>query len=304
LTLEPLLTRTFPITVQVDGQPAQGYQAGAVTFNPTNATVSGSESAVSQINQVRAILNINNASQSIQSTLNLQAVNANGETIDHITITPPTIDVKMPITLLGGYRNVIVRVVTDGQVAPGYKLTNILVTPPNVIVFSSNPQLLNDLPGYVETKPLNLNGVQDNIETYVDLNLPEGISVVNDQKVLVQVSVDAIQSSLNLTLPIEVTGLVNGYVAAVDPPLVNVNITGPVAVLNSLTPNDLRAIVDMTGKGIGTYQVTPMMNFSDSRVQSLVFTPAAVTVVIARAPTATPAPTSGPQATGTSTASP
>jgi YbbR domain-containing protein len=300
LTLEPLQTRTFSITLQVDGQPAQGYQAGEPSYNPTTATVSGPQSAVSQVNQVRAILNVANASQPIQSTLNLQAVDANGTTINNVNITPSTITVKVPITLLGGYRNVVVYVKTTGQVADGYQLTNIVVTPPNVVVFSSNPQLLNDLPGYVETKPISLDGVQANIATYVDLDLPAGISVANDQKVLVQISVDAIESSLNMTLPVEVTGLAAGFTARVDPPSVNVTISGPVAMLNSLTPNDLRVMVDMTGKGIGVYQVTPMMNFSPSRVRSLTFTPASVNVTIDRAPTPTPVPT----VTITPTASP
>ncbi len=291
LSLEPLLTRTFSITLQVDGQPAQGYQAGEPTYSPTAATVSGPQSAVSQVNQVRAIANITNASQPLQSTLNLQAVDANGAAINNVNITPSAITMKVPITLLGGYRNVIVYVKTTGQVADGYQLTNIVVTPPNVVVFSSNPQLLNDLPGYVETKPISLDGVQTNIATYVDLNLPAGISVANDQKVLVQISVDAIESSLNMTLPVEVTGLGPGFIASIDPPSVNITITGPVAILNSLTPNDLRVIVDMTGKGIGVYQVTPMMNFSPNRVRSLTFTPASVNVTIERAPTPTPAPT-------------
>ena len=41
-----------------------------------------------------------------------------------------------------------------GYVADGYKLTNITVSPPTVTVFSSDPTLVNELPGYVEAEEL------------------------------------------------------------------------------------------------------------------------------------------------------
>ncbi len=125
---------------------------------------------------------------------------AEGRVISGLTVTPGSISITQPITLLGGYRYVIVRAVSVGQVASGYRLTNIFVSPVGVVVFSSDPQLVNNLPGYVETQSIDLTGKEDDFETLVDLNLPAGISVVGDPKVLVQVSIAAIESkSGNIT---------------------------------------------------------------------------------------------------------
>ena len=150
-------------------------------------------------------------------------------------MSPDTVTVTQPITLLGGYRYVIVRPVSVGQVASGYRLTNIFVSPVGIVVFSSDPELVNNLPGYVETQPIDLTGKTDDFETLVDLNLPEGVSVVGDPKVLVQVSIAAIESSLSISLPVEVIGLAPGL-EVISPATVDVILSGPVPVLNTLGP--------------------------------------------------------------------
>jgi YbbR domain-containing protein len=165
--------------------------------------------------------------------------------------------VTQPITLLGGYRYVIVRAVSTGQVASGYRLTNIFVSPVGVVVFSSDPELVNNLPGYVQTIPIDLTGKEDDFETLVDLDLPAGISVVGDPKALVQVSIAAIESSLAITLPVEMIGLAPGLESSSSPATVDVILSGPVPVLSTLGPADVRAVVDLSGYEVGTYQLIP-----------------------------------------------
>ncbi|RPI87009.1 MAG: hypothetical protein EHM41_06445, partial [Chloroflexi bacterium] len=209
LTVEPRITETYSVTLLVNGEPFLGYQAGPATFRPNAVTISGPESQVSKVDEVQASISIANATQSISTRAEVQAVDISGAVVDGITISPEFVTVEQPITLLGGYRNVIVRVVTveESQIANGYRLTNMTVTPPNVIVFSSNPELLNSLPGYVETEPIDLSGAQDDLETFASLDLPEGVSVVGDQRVLVQISIAAIESSIHFSIPVEVVGL-------------------------------------------------------------------------------------------------
>ncbi|MGE5223443.1 MAG: YbbR-like domain-containing protein [Omnitrophica WOR_2 bacterium] len=299
LLLEPLVTRSFTLTLTLQGSAAMGYNSGTPEITPDRVTVSGAESRVKLVKQVHADLDITNVSQTIDTMVKLKPLDVNGNVVDGVTLTPDSITVKEPITLRGGYLNVIVKVITRGQVANGYKLTNIVVTPPNVIVFASDPRLLNDLPGYVETVPLNLSGLEDYIETPLDLNLPQGISVVNDQKVLVQVSVAPIESNLTVSLPVEVIGLQPGLSAVVAPTTIDVILSGPVPVLSTLVPSEIRAVVDLTGKAIGTYQMTPSVSFLPSKVttQSIIPSPVEVTIIKAPTPTPTPLPTVTPTPT-------
>lgn len=297
ITLEALSTRTFPVTLLVDGTPSLGYAAGEASVDPGELTVSGPESLVSRVKELRATLNIANATNDVDLSLPLTALDAEGNVVNGLTINPKQTNIRLPIRLLGGYRNVIVKVITTGQVANGYKLTNIFVTPPNVIVFSTDPKLVDELPGYVETEPLNLTNASDDLETRLDLSLPRGVSVVGDSKVLVQVSVAAIESNLTVSLPVELTNLTPGLEAEVAPTTVDVILVGPVPVLDMLKPSDIRVSVDLSGYGEGTYRIIPIVELLPERVTVVSILPPTVDVTIKTLPTPTPTPTPRPTPT-------
>jgi YbbR domain-containing protein len=301
LTLEPLATKTIPIQLAVRGEPAVGYEAGATTLQPAQIILSGPQSQIEQVARIQADLSIAGVRQDIQSALPLHALDANGQLITKLAINPETVQVSIPITQQGGYRDIAVKVAVRGQVAGGYRLTSISVFPPVLTVYSANPALVNDLPGFVETEPLNLNGESQNIDTRLQLTLPAGISVVGEQTVHVQVGIAAIEGSLSLNaIPIEIIGLAPGLDAHISPPTVDVILTGPLPVLDKLTPGDVRFVIDLTGLESGTHQAVPQPQIliDDIRVQSL--NPGTIEVTIAPgngtpSPTLTPTPT--PKAT-------
>lgn len=294
VTLEPLAARSFPVKLEVSGEPALGYQKGLPSRNPTFVMVSGAQSWVSQVQTVRAVLNVTDASETIKTNLSLYALSADGQPVFGVTLTPDKVAVTQPISLQGGYRNVVVKVVTTGQVAHGYKLTHISVSPPNVIVFSTDPRLVNELPSFVETAPLDLSGAEDDIDTRLALNLPAGISVMNDQSVLVQVSIAAIESSLRLSLPVTVIGLTPILAAQVSPDSVDVILAGPTPLLNQIRATDIHLVVDVKGLAVGTYQLAPQVDILPERVRVESMMPVMVEVTVMEAPTPTLTPTATP----------
>lgn len=291
ITLDSIATQTFPVNLVVRGNPPVGYQAQTPQINPTEVSVTGPESVIRNVREVRVTLDITNANQSIMREEAPQFLDAQGNALSGLSSSPDTVTVNQPITLLGGYRYVIVRPISEGQVANGYRVTNIFATPVGVVLFSSDPQLVDNLPGYVETQPIDLNSKTDDFETLVDLNLPSGVTVVGDPKVLVQVSIAAIDSSLAISLPVEVIGLAPGLAASSAPPVVNVILSGPVPILNSLGPTDVRVVVDATGYEKGTYQFTPTVTILPEQVQQISLLPSMVEITISIAPTPTKTPT-------------
>lgn len=293
IELESLVSQTLPITLVVSGKPPLGYTADKPQLDPENVTVSGPVSLVTKVTEARAQISIEGAVQTITQTVNIVPFDKDGRTVTGITLSPTMVKVNQPVDLLGGYRNVIVKVVTAGNVTSGYRLTNYFVSPSSVIVFSSDPRLVNALPGYVETQVLDLTGADDDFEALLELNLPAGISVVTDAKVLVQVSIAAIESSMTVSLPVEITGLAPGLEGQIAPAIVDVIIAGPVPVLNNLKPTDVRVKVDLSDYGIGVHQVIPEVDFLPERIQKVSILPATVEVSIVSAATATP-PTGTP----------
>ena len=288
LTLEPLVSLSLPVNLEVSGDPAIGYQKGAAERVPAFVTISGAASQVAQVDEVQATLDISDSRETIETNVPVLALDVAGGPVPGVVVTPDEIRVTQPIFLQGGYRNVIVKVVTSGQPANGYKLTNITVSPLNVVVFSTDPQLVNDLPGYVETEPVNLDGAEDDVDNFVALNLPEGVSVVGDQSVLVQVNIAAIEGSLTVTLPVIPIGLLPTHAAVISPETVDVILSGPIPILDSLNPSDIRVVVDLTDLDLGVYQLEPQVDIIPGRVRVETILPSTVEVEIIIAPTPTP----------------
>lgn len=291
LTLEPLVTRTLPLDLGLSGQPATGYQAGDTTLDPKEVIIAGPQSLVESVKRLRVLLNLDGVRESIDQSLTIQAFDQNNLPVIGITIHPETAQVKLPVAQQGGYRDMAVKVIVHGQVASGYRLDNISVFPPVVTVYSSDPAVVNALPGVVETQPLDLQDVNDNLTTRLQLNLPAGISVVGEQTVLIQAGVSPIESSLTLSgEKVEVIGLPAGLTTQISPATVDVILSGPLPLLDTLTRQDVRVTVDVSGLDPGTHQLSPKVEvlISNVRVESIL--PGTVEVILVANPTPTSRP--------------
>jgi YbbR domain-containing protein len=291
VVLEGLETQVFPVQLAQQGQLAIGYQAGTPTLNPNSASISGPESAVKKVKAVQAVLDLSQVHENINRILPLQAVDVNDLPVNGVTISPEQITVSQSITQMGGYRNVVVKVVVTGQIADGYRLTNLSVFPPAVTVFSADPNLVNTLPGYVETAPLALNNAKSDLDVKLGLSLPAGVSVEGDQTVEVIVGVTAIESSITLSnQPVVAVGLPPGLAARTSPENVDVILSGPLPLLDALTQADVRVTVDMTGVSIGTYQRAPKIDLTIPELNVESILPGTIEVVVSNAPTPTVTP--------------
>lgn len=287
LTLEKLINKTYPVEVIVSGEPALGYRQGVSSISPTLVNVSGAESQVKKVSRVTAQLDVSSASESIKKNIPVEAVDANGDIVPDIEVSPSTVLVTQQISLLGGYRNVVVKVVTTGEVASGYWLTNISVSPPNVTVFSADPQLVDEIPGFVETKPVDLTGLSDDTDILATLDLPPDVSLAGEESVLIRLSIAALEGSLPVSLPVQAIGLSPELFAQISPESVDVLISGPLPLINSLTSGGIRVSVDLTGMEPGTYQVVPKVDLLPSQLKVASINPQNLEVTIVIAPTAT-----------------
>lgn len=297
LSLEPSLSKTLSVELRITGDPALGYRRGTAVSEPTEVTISGRESFVERVVNVRASLDISGANDTVRRVLNVVPLDENGEGVSGVTLTPTSVLVNMPVNLLGGYRNVVVKVLTTGQVADGYWLTNVSVSPPNVTVFSSNPQLVNALPGFVETNPLDLTDLNDDVDIRATLNLPEGVTLAGEESVLVRLSIAALEGSLPISLPIEIVGLPPELEAIVSPEVVDLLLTGPLIILNNVKPAEIRVSINLSGLDLGSYQVVPVVDLLPNEIQVASILPenVEVTIQVASTPTPTATPSTTPQ---------
>jgi YbbR domain-containing protein len=291
LSLETQVTRTLAINLTLNGSPATGYEVGTPALSPAEVVITGAESLVSKIDRVQATLDLTNARQNITTSLPLMVEDAKGGVIGGVAVLPDVVAVSLPIIQQGGYRDMAVKVMTVGNPASGYSLTSVAAFPPIVTVYSANSNIIDAMPGYVETSSLDLNGSQADIEKQLGIILPPGVTLIGDQFVMVKVGIAPIESSLPLSnLPVELIGLGNGLQAHLSPQNVDIIISGPLPVLDTLAVSDVHAQVDLTGLLPGTYQLTPKVTLLQKNLIVESILPGTVEVVISKIGSVTPTP--------------
>lgn len=260
LEIEPLLTQTMDIRIIFQGSLPVGYEAQEPVLSETSVTISGAKSLVESVAEVRAVIKLTDVKTNIDQSVQLLAVNASGQTVTGVSISPDKVDYTQAVAERGGYRNVVVKVVTSGQVTNGYKLTALSVFPPTVTVYATDPLIISALPGYVETMPIDLSDKNADFEQRVSLNLPIGVQTLEVGLVTVNIGIAPIESTLSLVdVIVEPVGLTTGRSAIIEPEKVNVVISGPLIVLQAIKASDLRVLLDLTGLSIGKYTLAPPM---------------------------------------------
>jgi YbbR domain-containing protein len=254
IVLEQEIAEYFPIQIVQIGELALGYEIQDITYSPESVTVTGPESLVTQIAEVQGWVTITGAREDVSDLQRLIAVDENGRQISGVSISPEEVAATIFVVQSGGYREVVVRVETIGTLPSGYRLTNISVAPPTITVFSSDPQAVADMPGFVSTEPIDLREATDDIEVRLTLDLPEDVvRVGEEQSVEVQVGIAAIETTISLSLPIQIVELGVGLSASLSPETIEVFLTGPLTVLESLTPDDVIVSISLAGLDLGTH---------------------------------------------------
>jgi len=290
VTIEAEASRLVPVRILVTGEAAARYRVGEATSSVPETTVTGPTSVVNQVAEAVATVPLSGQDSAVLRTVDLAPRNAAGIDVRGVTLTPRQVSVEVPISLPGGFRSVAVIPLVTGQVLPGYYVTNMTVSPPTVTVFASNPSVMESLPGFVQTEPISLDGALQSIERRVTLTLPGGFSLVDEQSVLVQVTIAPIESSLTITRRLEVVGLESRLYARLSVESVSVILTGSLPVLEQLSPEDVRIVVDLLGLGPGVHQVAPESIVLPSAVRVQTIIPDVIEVTISRTPFGTPTP--------------
>jgi len=283
ISLEKLSSTQMDISLRQSGTLPIGYEAGEPKLNQAQARITGPTSQVQKVTQLVALLDISNLSSNLTRTINLHALDSRGVEVTGVSLEPAKVTVDLPVKQLGGYRNVFVKIVTTGQIAPDFYLTGIVADPPNITIYATDPEVAENMPSFIETVPIDLNGASLSFASSATLNLPQGIQLVGDQTVSVQVGLAPVESSRQMAnLMVTIENLAPDLKAVISPQTVNAYISGPIHILNTLREGDLEVSVDLEGKTAGTYQLAPQVRLPNDKIRFESTLPALLEVVISR----------------------
>jgi YbbR domain-containing protein len=254
--LERIQERVFEVKVRIMDDPALGYEVRAATITPPTAKVIGPASKVSQVEAVVADVYLRRAKTTVERDVIITARDAQDNVVSSLTtIDPVQVAVTVPIEQKLGYRDVSVSVIRKGQVARGYRITGISVDP-SIVTIIGSPLAVLELPGYVETLPVDISSSTSDVKAKIGLVLPEGVSILGDQTVSITVSIAPIIDSITIQRVVSIQGLQLGYTALTSPGTVDVILSGPAPKLEAIGADDVRVVVDLFGLQPGVYKIT------------------------------------------------
>lgn len=185
IVLDQIVKQERNIKIDIQGDPGDGMAALSYILDPTKATIEGAETVLNGVNEVKATIDISNASGEISRELPLKAVDVNGKEVEGVTITPENVDVTIPI---GTTKSVPITPKITGEVSEDYLFIDTVVEPRNIRI-GGTTDTFDDIVN-ISTENINITGQTESYEKKVKLLLPEGVEVIGGEAaVLVKVTI-------------------------------------------------------------------------------------------------------------------
>jgi diadenylate cyclase len=270
LELVPLVSLTMPVTIDLPDRDnlSPAYQmSGEASANPPQIQLTGPTPLVEQVSKIQTSISLANASTSVNEIRTLKALDADGKEITGLTLEPAQARILVPVQQRANARDVGIRAIPSGPPPDGYWLSGLSVNPSSVTL-QGNPDQLAQLNGYVDTAPVDMSQAFGPLEVLVPLDLPAGVQALDTntgqmvRTVTVLAQIKARTGDLVTTRPVELMGNTNGLTVTINPPQVDLLLTGPLPTLNQLGTRDplIRVGIDATQLKPGeSVELTPIV---------------------------------------------
>ena len=257
--LDRYVTRSFPIIVEKLDDDMQGYISSEPIATPANVVISGPESIVKTVAEVRAAVEVGHATASFDAVSAIELINADGTNISKRRLEMSTEEVGIYVSVNTFARIPVSTPAINGEVAPGYRITSVHPSPREVEV-EGHPDDIRAL-NAIRLMPIDVSGIsRTRVETYdihaylegMNLSIREG----SESEIRVTVTVER-EINKEILVPveqIEVRGLTEG-VRVLPGEVVRLEVQGIASEIVAFENSLLIAYIDVTGRDPGTYQL-------------------------------------------------
>lgn len=193
-------TEQYKVDVTTEGTLPEGYALGDIKVRPNLIKVSGAESQIERVSEVRVNIDVSDATENFTKHLEPQAYDANGKLMDSSRLQFSSEKVKVSVEV-NETKTVPIVINTTGNPAEGYHLIAVDYEPQSIQI-TGDANALDRCSSIRISCPIN--NVYEDVETEFTLSeyLPEGIRVVDDvQSINVKVTISK-QSLQEIILPL------------------------------------------------------------------------------------------------------
>jgi YbbR domain-containing protein len=295
VTLDTLATKQVDIKAELLPIPS-GLDAGDPTVELATATVSGPQSVVSTISEVRASVAVDSSGVDVNQLVTLVPIDDRGQAIPASTpveVQPPQVRVRVAVFSDRRSKTIPVSPNVIGTPAAGFEVESVELNPGVVSVEGD----ANDLAGldHADTAPVSVAGASSEFVQTVGLALPDGVEELGAGSVQVTVRLRPITGTRTFQAGLVLTGARSDREYALSTDRVLVTIGGSVADLDRLSGSSLVLTVDVSGLDDGTHEVPVSANLQTG-LTLVAASPATVKVTVTPTPPAS-SPSPGPSPT-------
>ena len=240
-----------------------------VTLNESEVYVKGAKETLNKVATVKALVDLATLELKDAGTLDVNnipmvAYDENGQLIENVEIVPSSASAKVKVE--SHYVDLPVKVVPIGTMATGYAINSATTSVTTVRVYGEQ-SILNSI-AYIPAE-IDVDKLSQNKEYKVTLTKPSGVRYMSETTTTVNVTVGT-ESTIEIELnSIDSRNLGASYAAN----LVNesdskcvVILKGVSSVISKIDPSSIRAYVDLSGYGPGTYEVPVIIQGQDLTV--------------------------------------
>lgn len=252
--VEQVLSRTLGVQTRFANEPPTGFVPGEAAVGPAEVTISGPGSLVASVAAVYATVRFGDVGIDVVQTVEATAVDAQGAPVEGLTAQPAAVEVRVPLLPTSTTRTLPVLWTLRGDPAAGFWISRIAADPTAITVRGS-PEALGRLER-IETAAIDVSGINATRTVRVGLLLPAGVVMLQPRDAQVTLTVVPLTGSWPFPLvAVQATGLAADRAAAIEPRTVSVVLTGNVNVLSAITPDQVIATVDVSGRAPGRYEM-------------------------------------------------
>lgn len=289
LTVEHIAEKEITVTTRTEGTPLFGFRADEPEVVPQTVRVRGPASWVDKVTQAQVTLSLDGQQSDVRGDYQPVLMDQNEHMVANVESIPKAVTVNVAVSPLGYVRDLAVTIAWEGQPAPGYRISNVVIEPQLVKVYG-RVERVREAPGYLLTQPVSLDTLTQSLTSTVALQMPEGLSLISPPRpyVTVSLTIEAIQSGLTLAVTPTLRGLSPDMVAKASVEGVVLILSGPLATMEHLQAADVEVALDLTNLLPGDYTIIPVVTVPPGvTIQNVI--PEAISVRIERA-TAPPSP--------------
>lgn len=187
-TIDKVITREMPIRLNTIGELGEDLAMGDTSLNPQTVLVTGPRSWVNEVSQAVANIDISDRVTNISGTVPIQLLDDSGNEVSGLDREPTIVNINIPIFR----RNTVpIELQTINQLPEDYIIREIRIEPGEVAIRGDNKVLGIEK---IETKPIDINKLLEGDSMEVELELPEGIELLNeDEKVYIHYTIEKLE---------------------------------------------------------------------------------------------------------------